>query len=1154
MTETVLQYYAFISYSHKDEAFAAKLQKRLSFYKLPSVIRKENPRLPEYIRPVFRDKTNLTAGLLRENLHGELDESKFLIVICSPDSAQSNGEKHWVNDEVRHFIDIGRREYIIPIIVSGEPNADDPERECFCPALKKTDDGDEFLGIDARSVRRPSPLEYAKRRIGVPDENDTEERAFVHVVAKLLGLKFDNLWDWHKKEEKRTALKRFAIVASCVLLVLCGALVYWRAELRTTFRYYADYADKWGMPTGIHELTKAQTRPRYRHYRFEYRAGKLRRVVYGNSAGSPMEQNDTEYQDRPVIQELEYNGNDGKLAKISFEDRNGKTLVIREYRADLDYNRVDLKITGVLAATLSSSTTSMTESAFSVSGRTRSTIESFAYERDKNGFITKEMFERYPTEDVLASDADGVYGFSFERDKDGRVVAKWYLGPEEKRQAVRNGVAGRKYIYDGSGNLIRTEYVDTSGKPVFNEMFWMIDEEKYDKNGNSIEEDSLDEQGLFCLRNDGSAKRVRTYDASGNILDESYFGTDGNPVLIKDGYAKCLCVYDRRGYCTEYTCFGTDGKPVLNKMGFTKQTAVYDDRGNAIETSVYGLDGQLIFDKDGMARWTSKYDERGNCTEYAYYGTDGKPVLCKDGYAKQVCVYDKNGIVIETSVYGVDGKPILDKSGIARWTSKYERGNCTEYAYYGTDGKPVLSKDGYAKECCVYDDRGNVIETSVYDVDGKLILDKDGVARWTNKYERGNCTEYAYYGTDGKPVLSKDGFAKQTCVYDECGKCIETSVYGVDGKPILDKSGIARRTNKYERGNCTEYAYYGTNGKPVLSKDGYAKECCVYDERGNCIEYAYYGISGKPTVYCDGYSVKKDVYDGYARVVEESYYDVNGKPCRYQRSFHKAVAKYDERGNEVFSAAYDENGHLVLSVDGYAAWTQEYDERGNRITKSCLGIDGNFVLCKDGYAIQTYKYNERGSCIETRNYDVEKKLVLDNNGIARWTQKYDERGNCIEYAYFGIDGKPVLSRNGYAKEVDSYDELGNCIKIDYYDTANAKIEEIPLAVIAEIVKSSPAQDSGFAVGDIILKFGDWEYFKKTDFSDWNDLVNTMMELKDKNKEVIVYDKEKKTICRYDFKPGLAGIRLEDFNCHNAIVIANLEKMRTNYLKRGVYEF
>ena len=89
---TNYKYYAFISYSHEDEEVAKRIQKKLTEYKLPSVIRKANPLLPENVRPIFRDVTNLTTGMLQGKLNTELEHSKFLIVLCSPNSAKPNDD------------------------------------------------------------------------------------------------------------------------------------------------------------------------------------------------------------------------------------------------------------------------------------------------------------------------------------------------------------------------------------------------------------------------------------------------------------------------------------------------------------------------------------------------------------------------------------------------------------------------------------------------------------------------------------------------------------------------------------------------------------------------------------------------------------------------------------------------------------------------------------------------------------------------------------------------------------------------------------------------------------------------------------------------------------------------------------------------------
>ena len=57
------EYYAFISYKKKKKKEAKRLQHALEYYRLPNHLRQENPELPEYVRPVFRDMTDLEVPM-----------------------------------------------------------------------------------------------------------------------------------------------------------------------------------------------------------------------------------------------------------------------------------------------------------------------------------------------------------------------------------------------------------------------------------------------------------------------------------------------------------------------------------------------------------------------------------------------------------------------------------------------------------------------------------------------------------------------------------------------------------------------------------------------------------------------------------------------------------------------------------------------------------------------------------------------------------------------------------------------------------------------------------------------------------------------------------------------------------------------------------
>jgi hypothetical protein len=190
------KYAAFISYNHEDVKVAKWLQRRLEAYKLPVEIHNEFDG-SRYLRPVFRDRSDLNGGILTDEIREHLEQSKYLIVICSPNSAKSQ----WVSDEVRAFIQWGRIANIIPYIVDGTLYSDSDD-ECLPAYLKsyvKKNPDRELLCIDAREDGRHS--------------------AFIRVVSRVLGVSYDSLWHRYRREliKNRTILTMAIAFASAVL-------------------------------------------------------------------------------------------------------------------------------------------------------------------------------------------------------------------------------------------------------------------------------------------------------------------------------------------------------------------------------------------------------------------------------------------------------------------------------------------------------------------------------------------------------------------------------------------------------------------------------------------------------------------------------------------------------------------------------------------------------------------------------------------------------------------------------------------------------------------------------------------------------------------------------------------------------------------------
>ncbi len=174
---TDYRYKAFISYSHKDEAWGKWLHRALETYRVPRHLVGSQGRFGQVaarVAPVFRDREDLSSAAdLSASVKDELAASETLIVICSPSGAASP----WVNEEVRHFRELGRAERIFALVVDGDPASRNPGDRCFPPALVESEDGTalEPLAADAR------------------DHADGKQLARLKLVAGIVGIRLDDL-------------------------------------------------------------------------------------------------------------------------------------------------------------------------------------------------------------------------------------------------------------------------------------------------------------------------------------------------------------------------------------------------------------------------------------------------------------------------------------------------------------------------------------------------------------------------------------------------------------------------------------------------------------------------------------------------------------------------------------------------------------------------------------------------------------------------------------------------------------------------------------------------------------------------------------------------------------------------------------------------
>jgi tetratricopeptide (TPR) repeat protein len=119
------KYLAFISYSrsdneHESRRWADWVKETIERFPIPiNYLDPESTALhPSRLsREVFLDQSYITAGgELRSKLNQHLQDSEFLVLLCSPRSAASE----YVAFEINHFKESGKWDKIIPVVIDGE--------------------------------------------------------------------------------------------------------------------------------------------------------------------------------------------------------------------------------------------------------------------------------------------------------------------------------------------------------------------------------------------------------------------------------------------------------------------------------------------------------------------------------------------------------------------------------------------------------------------------------------------------------------------------------------------------------------------------------------------------------------------------------------------------------------------------------------------------------------------------------------------------------------------------------------------------------------------------------------------------------------------------------------------------------------------------
>jgi len=260
------RYLAFVSYSRKDNPgpdparqWAAWLKQAVEGCSIPDALvgrETHHGMVLGELPPVFLDTENLKAGgELGRGLEEALERSCFMIVICSPESARS---PH-VAREVEHFIEMGRKDRILPVVVDGGLDRRwAPESYIPAPLLETDEESGEVknLFIDFRvheqveesadkivkpgwcdpqsyraELRRKGNYSSALQRRLVADYVRDHAISRFKVLATLLGVEPYQLVDqerrrFEEQSRRRRKLLLGAVAVALVMMSLAGVTTW----------------------------------------------------------------------------------------------------------------------------------------------------------------------------------------------------------------------------------------------------------------------------------------------------------------------------------------------------------------------------------------------------------------------------------------------------------------------------------------------------------------------------------------------------------------------------------------------------------------------------------------------------------------------------------------------------------------------------------------------------------------------------------------------------------------------------------------------------------------------------------------------------------------------------------------------------------------
>lgn len=207
------KYKAFISYRHLplDAQVAKAVHRSIERFVIPRRLRINGEKR---LGLVFRDEDELPiAGPLSSNIERALDNSEYLIVICTPET----GKSPWVLKEIDYFLRHHDRDHILTILADGGSGS-------FLPILT------DVYTPEGQFVARVEPL-----AANISADTDAKRKKLfkteiLRIIASLIGCAYDELYQRQLRYKKRR-LAALLSLAGAVAAAFIAVLLVKNAQI-----------------------------------------------------------------------------------------------------------------------------------------------------------------------------------------------------------------------------------------------------------------------------------------------------------------------------------------------------------------------------------------------------------------------------------------------------------------------------------------------------------------------------------------------------------------------------------------------------------------------------------------------------------------------------------------------------------------------------------------------------------------------------------------------------------------------------------------------------------------------------------------------------------------------------------------------------------